>query len=406
MLKFYNISNLLNLCSIINSVLFFSSVDEISNKIWEELDCENDIYLHRDFLKSIEQNHQKIKFYYLILLDNDQKAKAFATVQIVDFYIDAVNTSFENFLRKLKDIARKLHIFPNKKPLKLLISGNVFVSGEHGIFLKSNQNKKVVIKEIAKAILSLVKTKNLKIDAFLLKDFVNESLFITEELRDYNYHPFSVEPNMLMNINSNWSSFDDYLASLKTKFRVKAKKAFSLSKDLIIENITTANIEEKLPLMDALYKKVATKADFNLADFNVNTYRNLKHHFGENYILKTYTLNDNIVGFLSGIINKKTLDAHFVGIDYQRNREYGIYQRMLYNYIEIAIEKKLDTINFGRTASEIKSSVGAKPENLTMYLRHKKGLTNKILKLFLMQVQPTPFHQNFPFKQAINHENN
>ena len=71
---------------------------------------------------------------------------------------------------------------------------------------------------------------------------------------------------------------------------------------------------------------------------------------------------------------------------------------MLYDYIEIAINENLKILNFGRTASEIKSSVGAVPQDLTMYLRHKKSITNKILKLFLQRVQPTPFQQKMPFK--------
>jgi predicted transcriptional regulator len=74
---------------------------------------------------------------------------------------------------------------------------------------------------------------------------------------------------------------------------------------------------------------------------------------------------------------------------------------MLYDYIEIAIQKKIKTLNFGRTASEIKSSVGATPQDLTMYLRHKKSITNRILKLFLQRVQPTPFQQKIPFKSLI-----
>jgi hypothetical protein len=71
----------------------------------------------------------------------------------------------------------------------------------------------------------------------------------------------------------------------------------------------------------------------------------------------------------------------------------------LYTYIEIGIEKRLKTINFGRTASEIKSSVGAVPQDLTMYLRHKKTIKNRILKLLLHRVQPTAFQQKFPFKK-------
>ena len=158
-------------------------------------------------------------------------------------------------------------------------------------------------------------------------------------------------------------------------------------------------MEEQLPEMTTLYEKVAANAGFNLGNFNLETYRDLKEKLGDDYILKTYWLEDKMVGFVSGVVNKNSLDAHFVGIDYQLNRAYAIYQRMLYEYIKIAISKKLKTINFGRTASEIKSSVGAMPQELTMYLRHKKTVKNKILKLFLQRVQPTPFQQKFPFKK-------
>ena len=391
----------MNFCSNTNSALFFSSVDKISDEIWRNLDCESNVYFHRSFLKAIEENHPDIIFSYIILIDKDKKPIAFASIQIVDFYIDTIKNDIEILIRKLKNIGRKFHIIPDKKPLKLLICGNTFVSGEHGIFIKQKQDKKLLIKKLAKAILHFSNAdKKLKIDAFLLKDFINESLLITDELKDFNYHPFSVEPNMVLTLDENWQNFDDYLASMKTKFRVKARKAYKQSSAIRIEEVTKEDLVNQLPQITALYKKVASNADFNLGDFNLETYTKLKEKFGENYILKTYWLNHKIVGFISGIINQNSLDAHFVGINYELNREYAIYQRMLYDYIEIAISKKLKTINFGRTASEIKSSVGAEPRDLTMYFRHKKSITNRILKLFLQRIQPTPFQQKFPFKNA------
>ncbi|MCG1035294.1 GNAT family N-acetyltransferase [Polaribacter sp. DS7-9] len=384
-------------CSNTNTALFFSSIDEIPTQIWAELNCTKNIYFHPDYLKSLEKNHSEITFSYIVLVDKNNLPIAFASIKIVDFHLNSIKKEFEF----LKNIGRKLHVFSDKKILKLLICGNVFVSGEHGVFIKDNQDKKAIIKELAKNIQHFVNAdKNFKnkIDAFLIKDFANESLLITDELKDFNYHPFSVEPNMKLKIDKNWQTFDDYLASMKTKFRVKAKKAFKQSINITFKEVTLKNIDKELPKMTDLYQKVTTNANFNLANFNLETYKSLKKQFGDNYILKTYWINNKIVGFISGIVNNNSLDAHFVGIDYHLNREHAIYQRMLYNYIEIGIEKKLRTINFGRTASEIKSSVGAEPEDLTMYLRHKKSITNKILKLFLQRVQPTPFQQKFPFK--------
>ena len=156
--------------------------------------------------------------------------------------------------------------------------------------------------------------------------------------------------------------------------------------------------------MKDLFDRVVDNAEFFLNDFNLNTFKDFKNNFGENYILKAYSINNELVGFLSGVIHNNILDAHFVGIDYQLNKSHAIYQRMLYNYIEIAIKNKLDFINFGRTASEIKSSVGASPENFTLYLRHKNSIKTKILKLFLQGINPTPFKRKSPFKK--NYENN
>lgn len=385
-------------CKNTSTALFYTSVAAIPSQTWEALDCADNIYFNPKFLNSLEKNHSEITFSYIVLIDNHKQPIAFASIKIIDFYLEGI----KNDLEFLKNIGRKLYIFPNKKPLKLLICGNTFVSGEHGVFIKKNQDKKAIVKELAKSINHFVNSNRIlkkQIDAFLLKDFAEESLFITDELKDYKYHAFSVAPNMKLQLEENWHNFDDYLASMKTKFRVKARKAYQQSAELLIREVTLSTFEEQLPKMTTLYEKVATNAGFNLGNFNLETYRDLKEKLGDDYILKTYWLEDKMVGFVSGVVNKNSLDAHFVGIDYQINRTYAIYQRMLYEYIKIGISKKLKIINFGRTASEIKSSIGAIPQDLTMYLRHKKTIKNKILKLFLQRVQPTPFQQKFPFKK-------
>ena len=385
-------------CKNTSTALFYTSVAAIPSQTWEALDCADNIYFNPKFLNSLEKNHSEITFSYIVLIDNHKQPIAFASIKIIDFYLEGI----KNDLEFLKNIGRKLYIFPNKKPLKLLICGNTFVSGEHGVFIKKNQDKKAIVKELAKSINHFVNSNRIlkkQIDAFLLKDFAEESLFITDELKDYKYHAFSVAPNMKLQLEENWHNFDDYLASMKTKFRVKARKAYQQSAELLIREVTLSTFEEQLPKMTTLYEKVATNAGFNLGNFNLETYRDLKEKLGDDYILKTYWLEDKMVGFVSGVVNKNSLDAHFVGIDYQMNRAYAIYQRMLYEYIKIGISKKLKIINFGRTASEIKSSIGAIPQDLTMYLRHKKTVKNKILKLFLQRVQPTPFQQKFPFKK-------
>ncbi|WP_442264634.1 GNAT family N-acetyltransferase [Tenacibaculum sp. ZS6-P6] len=388
-------------CKKVHNANYYRTVEDIPDNIWKELNCTGNLYFNPSYLSAIANHHKKIDFWYVVLFDDHYNPIAFATIQVVNFYLENVQNELQSIVDKIKKIGRKLHLISDRKPLKILTCGNTFVSGEHGIFIKEGQNKQKVIKQISKSVLQLVNDKahfNYRIHGFMLKDFVKESLFISDELLEYNYHSFNVEPNMLMQIDKDWSDFNDYLGAMKTKFRVKAKKAMERSFTLKTIDINEYNINIYLEDLSKLYKNVSSKAGFNLGVFNLYSYKALKENLQQNYIIKGYLLNGKLIGFLSGIINQLNLDAHFVGIDYTYNREFAIYQRMLYDYISIAIYHKLSQINFGRTASEIKSSVGAEPQDLTIYFRHKNSIPNKILKYFIDKIQPTPFQQKHPFK--------
>ncbi|MDY0780515.1 GNAT family N-acetyltransferase [Tenacibaculum sp. IB213877] len=380
---------------------YFTSVEEIPEEIWHQLDCTHSVYFSPKYLSVIAKNHPKIQFFYLVLFDEQNLAKAFATIQIIDFYLDRVQNNFQSLINRIKCFGRSLGIISPEKPFKILTCGNTFVSGEHGIFIKNDQDKPKVLNELAKSLVNFVNTdKKLRkqISAFMLKDFIKESLVISDELHECKYSSFNVEPNMIMQVDTDWNDFNDYLSAMKTKFRVKAKKAIERSCFLEVVSVDENTLQTYKNEMQELYNNVCTKAGFNLGEFSIDTFKELKKNLGKDYIVQAYFLNSHLVGFLSGMINNQTLDAHFVGIDYQYNREYAIYQRMLYDYVQIAIERDLKTINFGRTASEIKSSVGAQPQDLTIYLRHKNTISNKILGMFIHKLQPTPFRQNFPFK--------
>lgn len=393
--------NILSCTKHSNNYQFYTSVKDVPKEVWKELQCEDNLYLSIPYLEALEDHNESIEFVYLVLTNETKKPIAFTTIQIVDFYLDSVQNEMQSIVEWIKCMGRKLRVISPEEPFKVLTSGNTFVSGEHGIFIKQDQDKKQVVKDVSKGLLEYAKSKyNDSIDAFMLKDFLTESLYITDELKEVRFNSFKVEPNMVLTLNENWTSFDDYLEAMKTKFRVKAKKAMKQSSSLRVEDITVEMLDDLLPKMTDLYKKVSGKSGFNLGDFDLASYKCLKRNLGDKYLLKGYWLDEQLVGFMSGIINQKTLDAHFVGIDYKFNKSYAVYQRMLYDYIILGIKEGVRCINFGRTASEIKSSVGAVPQDLTIYLRHKKTIPNKILSLFLDKIQPTEFKQKLPFKEV------
>lgn len=379
----------------------FDYVDEIPNTVWDNFSAVENKYFTKPYLKAFEEhNSNKVQFYYIVIF-KDNLAVSLATIQVLEFDVQA-NDFTSNSNRFVQKLSYHLTCLMKDNYVKIIICGSAFLSGEHGIYIKPDENKKEVLEAIVKGTQKIINSNRyLKkwVDIILLKDFIEESLPITNNLKRYNYSAVQVDPNMVLTIDDNWSSYEDYLASFKSKFRVKAKKADKTSCNLVSKDLDEKAIKVQKDDLTALYHNVRDKASFNPETLNLSTYASLKLVFGEDFICKGYYLDDKLVGFMSGLINQGTLDAHYVGLNYELNKEHAIYSRMLYDYVKIAIERNVKYVNFGRTAGEIKSTLGAVPNELTCYVRHKKSVTNFLFKPILRKIKPKPFEQRFPFKK-------
>ncbi len=369
----------------------FKTVDTIPKAYWNSLNCTLNTYYSPEFLKAFQLANTDIDFNYIIILKNGE-AVAFANTQIVTIGIETITKNI-----KMSDKVRRIvnNMFC-KNQIRVLFCGNVFLSGEYGTFLKDGEPKVETFKAIADAVKKLYKCTRLH--TIFIKDFEDESLYITDHLKYFDYASMHVEPNMIIHLKPEWNSFEDYTSALKSKYRVKANRADAKSKILEAKFFTKEDIINHRDELQALYQNTIDNADFNAQILNLDTYIHLKHTFKDLFIVKGYFLNGRLVGFLSAMENQKHFDAHFIGIDYAHNKEYAIYPRILNDYVRLGIKTKSTQINLGRTASEIKSTLGAKPKTLTCYCKHKRYLPNQILKPFIKNVQIKSFKQHQPFK--------
>jgi len=370
----------------------FKTVETIPQGYWDSVNCCTNIYYSPEFLRAFEFANTDIEFNYIFILKNN-KAVAFANTQIVTIGVETITQNIK-MSAKIRHIVNNL--FCNNQ-IRVMFCGNVFLSGEYGTFLKDGEPKTETFKAIAEAVKQLSKATK-KLNTIFVKDFENESLSITDHLKSYDYSSMQVEPNMIITLKPDWHSFEDYKSALKSKYRVKANKADSKSETLEAKLFTEEDIKTHLEELQELYQNTINNADFNAQILNLDTYINLKKTFKEKFIVKGYFLEGKLVGFLSAMQNDRHLDAHFIGIDYSNNNEFAIYPRILNDYVRLGIETKSDQINLGRTASEIKSTLGAEPKALTCYCKHKRYIPNQILKPFIKNVHIKSFKQHSPFK--------
>ncbi|OIQ29926.1 MAG: hypothetical protein BM564_03910 [Bacteroidetes bacterium MedPE-SWsnd-G2] len=375
-------------CSVLNTV------DDIKEEQWQSLNCETNIYFNKALFKAFENANQHIEFNYILVLNKEEKAVAIATLQILPIDVDSIATNLSFSER----INHKLSCFFRKNQVKVLFCGNVFVSGEHGIFVSSHADSKATFKALSKCIKTISTDHSKGIDVIFIKDFKEESLKLTDQFTSYRYSRLEVEPNMILELTHSFSSFEEYKSQLKSKYRVKVNKADQKSEILETKPLDVNAIKSLLPELQRLYENTVSKSNFNAQILNLETYLNLKYSYQNEFIIQGYFLENKLVGFLSGLVNNKQLDAHFVGIDYNYNKQYSIYPRILNDYVRLGFELNVERVNFGRTASEIKSTLGAVPEDLVCYIRHKKSITNLFLKPFFSQISMKPFKQHQPFK--------
>jgi len=246
--------------------IFYDSVDAIEAIHWDVLGCCNNLYYTPEFLKAFEIANPDIVFKYIIVF-KDNLPVAFANTQKVSISVKTITKNIK-ILAWLKRTVNRLF---SSRNIRILFVGNVFLSGEYGTFLRDGEDKVEMFKAIAEAVKKLSKSTK-KLNGIFVKDFKQESLPISDHLIDFNYAKMQVEPNMIITLNPEWQSFEDYKNALKSKYRVKANKADSKSKTLIAKRFTGEDIANYKGELQGLYENTITNANFNAQILNLNTF--------------------------------------------------------------------------------------------------------------------------------------
>ena len=204
------------------------------------------------------------------------------------------------------------------------------------------------------------------------------------------------DPVMEVDLNPEWKNFDQYSAALRKKSRTKIRRIMRGSEELILKNITLEEVSENATKLHYLYKQVYDRAGFTLGHLNKEDLVSLKNQWGEDFPVIAYYLEDEIVGFQCGIVTEKTTEAFFVGFLQEENKLHFMYQRMLLEFIKQGIGKGSDKIAMGRTALDIKSSLGAYPKRLMCHMK----VDNLFVHMLTRAVAHTSSPKIPPLKRA------
>ncbi len=378
----------------------YTSVNSLPDS-WHNL-AQHDIFLQRDYLKVLEAASPKnISVYYVAVFSHNTLV-GIAIVQHVQLYL---NDMFRPTPTKcITDVVKKV-IF---KVLRgnILVVGNLMHTGQHGIHFNSSKidynNFLNSLYKALNAISLLVKNKSGKtIRMHVFKDYFTNSAITTELqfITSNKLHKVLVQPNMIMSVNPQWNDFKAYNNALNKKYRARLKRARKRLGKVVKKELSLEDVNANAMQLHALYLNVSNNAKFNTFILPEMHFYSLKEQLLDNFKVYGYFLNDSLIGFYTLILNNTHLETYFLGYDnaYQYNNQ--LYLNMLYDMAEYGINNQFKTIVYARTAMEIKSSVGAKPHAMLMYLKHTNPLLNAVLKPVFKLINPKQnWEERHPFK--------
>lgn len=380
-------------------IQLFSSVKELPPNHWNHHATGGNVFLSTDYFRALERSGELLR--YALFFKGDQAVGA-ASFQVALFE-GAAPGSYLDMSCALTDAMLKPIPFLHK-PLRrnMVVCGSPFSAGEHGYHFAPSVSPTCAAFALAEAARMAAQEfrQALPIQGILLKELFPASTEIGTALADNRFTQFPTEPSMVLPVHPSWHSFEDYLGSMASKYRVKARRTHMLSASLEKRDLQLSDLIHLRPLLADLYNAVVERAANRLGGLGVDTLFQLRRYMGSEFILTGYFLNGNPVGFLMGFENGNTLEAGFVGIDYRYNKSHAVYSRMLYDYLNLAISRGLEAVNYGRTAGEIKSSVGAVPVETTCCLHLGNSAMDAIMPIFSDRIRPASFPTRKPFKKA------
>ncbi len=300
---------------------------------------------------------------------------------------------FKTFIRNF--------IFRNFASHTLFIGNNMITGQNSFTFQKeiSFEDVSYILIQSSKEIEAYFKQKGIKIHLVSFKDFYQNCAVEFKKYAFEKVYEFNTQPNMIFEIPMNWKSIEDYYNAFSKKYRDQYKRAHKKFEGISVKELDVNEVVLFESRINELYHHVAKNAPFNTFFLAENHFSTFKNQCGDGFKIFGYFLEEKLIGFHSVLLNDAVLETYFLGYDEQIQKEKMLYLNMLYNMTEFGITQQFKKIIFGRTALEIKSSIGATPVMMTGFIYHSNKLINRFLGKIFRNLEPeTVWQQRHPFK--------
>lgn len=381
---------------------FADHVDFLNPTHWDAITAARGLLMSRGYLRELAAARPANLEQRFALLYRGNDPVAALAMQLVA--VDGAN------LRKpaakapgLRGLAaRALDTVTARLSARVLVIGNLLSYGNHGIAIRPGlEGDRDVWHGIGEAAYRVRRAEKHSgnADFVLVKDLSTDELQQSQLLHALGFRPVATEPDMVLPLGARWTSYADYLAALNGKYRKNVKAR-------VLEPIAAAGLEvtaipdvvAEAPRLHELYLAVHDNAAVRPVTLAEDYWPALARSAGDRVRFAGIRRGDRLLGFIVTLHpGGDTAIGYHIGFDREAATELPIYLRLLHRTVEDGIALGARRLSLGRTALEPKAALGARPEPLHVWVRHRQGVLNKLLRGLLGHIH----HDESPERHAF-----
>jgi ubiquinone/menaquinone biosynthesis C-methylase UbiE len=352
-----------------------ADVESLPEGLVETLAPQHSVILSKRFSRVIEQGLDGAKVRYIIV---NMEGSPIALIYLVETQVEVWNVQ-----------VGRMHF---RWRVRLAFCGNPIMSADCGLSMPDIDARNRLLPQLLKVLERAV--RDLGVRAVLIRDIIAPKAILEE----HGYFEVPLQPVMGMSGVGRWKSFSEYLSSMESKYRQKIKSARRKLNDAGISIVLEQSIVSNADRLYELYLIVARRAELqederqqtsplepqfrlwqkckekwknlpailtNLPrrlkarELNKDFFRLLEENLKGQVDLISLRSGDSIVAYTINFHDGDVYYSLFSGLDYKGDM-HSIYRTLLSSKIERAIERGVDSIEFGRVALMTKAELGAR----------------------------------------------
>jgi hypothetical protein len=324
-----------------------------------------------------------------------------------ELWPEVASNLWHRFRRLLKAAERAAEFPVAWVHLRFLICGNLLSPGPYGVAFSEDEDPMGLWPAVVEALTRIRRSSIIfgESDMVMIKDLTDEQAGADAALRNSNFRRFETEPNMVLELKPSWAGFDDCLNDMKSAYRTRIRKTLqSLDESgIVLERITPEQVEAASAEIYRLYHQVHDRKKLRLATIGEKWIPALARQYQNDFrtVAARRKEGGKILGFVTLIRDGESAFGYYMGFDKAgATKDLPLYVSLVYACVAEAIEMRASRLVLGRTALGPKAQIGAKPQAMYDYLRHRRSVLNlavpSILAVLPSPKQPPDRH---PFKE-------